>query len=63
MVKAESLVQDWKTWNFVTKLCATLIFTSDICGDCRFQILSVCLSGYLNFKGSEYVAAPPIIIL
>jgi len=44
MLKAESLVQDWKTWSFVTKLSATLIFTSDTCGDCRFQILSLHLS-------------------
>lgn len=58
-------MQDWKTWSFVTKLSATLIFTSNICGDCRFQILSVCLSTrlFVHFKSSECVAAPPLTIL
>lgn len=65
MVKAESLVQEYNNWSFITKLSATLIFTSDICGDCRFQILLVCLSLWLSvyFKSSEYVGAPPLITL
>lgn len=65
MVKAERLVQEHNNWSFITKLSATLIFTSAICGDCRFQILLVCLSLWLSvyFKSSEYVGAPPLITL
>lgn len=50
---------------FYNKTVCHPIFTSDICGDCRFQILSVCLFIRLSvhFKSSEYVAAPPLTIL
>lgn len=64
MVKAE-FSANLENLEFCKKLSAILIFTSDICGVCRFQILSVCLSIRLSvhFKTSEYVAAAPLIIL